>query len=187
VSGVTGAGPLLQRAVLATATRHAPGSLPTPADLGLAPVAICRLSGLAATGACPSLVEWFRPGTEPDPDTWFQPAGLSLPSEYREWEGRSQSGNAASVGVIRVGVEAPSGPGLRITSIREGDRYRLVPGVDPAFQTVGLRATAARAGVQWFVDGRPYRSGRWRLVPGRHQIRVVAGAESHQVSIEVLP
>ncbi|MFN0177972.1 MAG: penicillin-binding protein 1C [Gemmatimonadales bacterium] len=187
VSGVTGAGPLLQRAVLATAARHPAGSLPTPADLGLAPVPICRLSGLAATGACPSLVEWFRPGTEPGPDTWFQAAGLSLPSEYREWEGRSESGNGAAAGVIQVGLEAPTGPGLRITSIREGDRYRLVPGVDPAFQTVGLRATASGARVQWFVDGSPYRSGRWRLVPGRHQIRVVAGAESHQVNIEVLP
>ncbi|MGH7512505.1 MAG: penicillin-binding protein 1C, partial [Gemmatimonadales bacterium] len=59
VSGVSGAGPLLHRAVLLTATRHAPGMLPTPAAAGAVPVTICRLSGLLATPRCPAAVEWF--------------------------------------------------------------------------------------------------------------------------------
>ena len=61
VSGVSGAGPLLHRAVLATAGRHPPGALPTPQAAGAVPVLICRLSGLRATPQCPSAVEWFAP------------------------------------------------------------------------------------------------------------------------------
>src|SRR5439155_6519298 len=64
VSGVTGAGPLLHRAIMLTAESYAPGALPSPASAGAVPVTICRLSGLRATPACPAMVEWFLPGTE---------------------------------------------------------------------------------------------------------------------------
>src|SRR5262249_39418325 len=43
VSGVSGAGPLLHRAMLAVARRHPPGTLTTPASVEAVPVTICRL------------------------------------------------------------------------------------------------------------------------------------------------
>ncbi|MGH7676189.1 MAG: transglycosylase domain-containing protein, partial [Gemmatimonadales bacterium] len=67
VGGITGAGPLLHRVALRVARRYAPGSLPTPDAVGAVPRRVCRLSGLAATPDCPTLVEWFAPGTEPEP------------------------------------------------------------------------------------------------------------------------
>jgi len=86
VSGVSGAGPLLHRAVLLAANRHAPGVLPTPAAAGARPVAICRLSGLRATARCPSVVEWFAPGSEPSRSCdWHQNGALVLPAAYAEW------------------------------------------------------------------------------------------------------
>ncbi|MBA3260672.1 MAG: penicillin-binding protein 1C, partial [Gemmatimonadales bacterium] len=54
VSGVRGAGPLLHRAVLATARRYPPGQLPAPASAGAVPAGICRLSGLRASARCPT-------------------------------------------------------------------------------------------------------------------------------------
>ena len=65
VSGVSGAGPLLHRAVLATAARHSTGRLPSAEAAGAIPVPICRLSGLRATSRCPTATEWFAPGTAP--------------------------------------------------------------------------------------------------------------------------
>src|SRR5207244_2427210 len=56
VSGVTGAGPLLHRAIVLTAQSYAPGALPSPATVGAVPVMICRLSGLRATPECPGMV-----------------------------------------------------------------------------------------------------------------------------------
>ena len=53
VSGVSGAGPLLHRAVLAVARHYAPGSLRTPEAAGLRAATICRLSGLAAGAELP--------------------------------------------------------------------------------------------------------------------------------------
>ena len=57
VSGVTGAGPLLHRALLDVAKRYAPGVLPTPDAVGATRVRIC----------CPATDEWFLPGTAPAP------------------------------------------------------------------------------------------------------------------------
>jgi penicillin-binding protein 1C len=188
VSGVTGAGPLLQRAVLATAARYPAGRLGIPADVHLVATPICRLSGLAARHGCPSLTEWFRPGVMPGPDTWHGPRGITLPPEYLEWIGRAATGNgAATPEVLAVGRE-PQRAGLRITSLENGDRFRFVPGVDSRFATVGLRAVGAEpAKLRWFVDERPHPGGRWRLEPGVHRIVVSAGSERDEVVVEVVP
>ena len=188
VSGVSGAGPLLQRTVLAVASRYSPGRLAGPGDVGLEPASICRLSGLAANRYCPALTEWFVPGTVPGPDTWYGPDGVALPPAFAEWASRSGAGNAvAASGVIRSST-SPVPAGLRITSPRNGDRFRFVPGVDSAFATVGLRAAGAgRAKLRWFVDGKPERASRWPLQLGRHRIEVVQGRAHDQVEVEVLP
>jgi penicillin-binding protein 1C len=50
VSGITGAGPLLHRAVMAVSRRVPPGVLATPAEAGAVSEPVCRLSGLRAIG-----------------------------------------------------------------------------------------------------------------------------------------
>jgi penicillin-binding protein 1C len=86
VSGLTGAGPLLQRAVIAVSQRHAPGTLPAPRSVGAVAVEVCRLSGLRAVPGCPSMIEWFLPGTEPTrPCDWHRDGRVVLPAEYAEW------------------------------------------------------------------------------------------------------
>ena len=186
VSGITGAGPLVRRIVLATAERYPPGQLPTPADAGLVPATICRLSGLRVRHDCPSLTEWFRPGVLPALDDWYTGHGLALPAEFAEWSGASAAGNAvAAAGTSRRETD-PMMAGFRITSPRNGDRYRFVPGVAPEYATVGLRAVGAARVVRWFVDGLPYRESRWAIEPGIHRIRAVAGGSADEVAVEVL-
>src|SRR5262245_31753617 len=98
VSGVTGAGPLLHRAVMAVAARVSPGVLPTPAEAGAVPVPVCRLSGLRASSGCAHLTEWFARGTEPAEDTWEAGGRVTLPEEYADW---SRQG-------IRLAATAPT-------------------------------------------------------------------------------
>ena len=187
VSGVSGAGPLLQRVVLATADRYDPGSLPTPGDAGLEAATICAVSGLAAGPSCPTTTEWYRPGTVPNRTCdWHGADGVHLPPAYAEWVARSGAGNAiASAGIMRVATDSGR-IGFRITSPRDGDRYRFVPDVDPAYATIGLRAAGAPGRVRWFVDGRSFRGARWPLEAGTHTIRATTGALADEVTIEVL-
>ncbi|HET7584407.1 MAG TPA: penicillin-binding protein 1C [Gemmatimonadaceae bacterium] len=183
VSGVSGAGPLLRRAVLRTAARHPPGRLRTPAEAGAEAVRICRLSGLLEAHGCPSMTEWFAPGTAPVRlDDWYADGAVALPPEYAQWasEDAARSGDARPVaGAMLVSSRAggqserdsASVARLHIVSPRDGDRFGVPPGVDSAYATVGLRAAgAADGGVRWFVDGVPYAATRLRLVRGAHVI-----------------
>ncbi len=190
VGGITGAGPLLHRAVLLTARRYAPGDLPEPASAGLVSARVCRLSGLLATPDCPGMDEWFLPGTEPTRACdWHQGARVAWPVEYAEWAttvGQSDSRT--------VGLTAPNGPTVRpsdrptfhILSPQSGDRYALPVGVDPRYATLALRAAGGSGAVRWFVDGRPVAGERWPLAPGRHAIRAeTARGERDEVRIDV--
>ncbi len=194
VSGVSGAGPLLHRAVLATAVRHAPGSLPAPGAAGAVPLSICRLSGLRATARCPSAIEWFSPGTAPAAMCdWHGAHEVRLPAEYAEWaqeEGvrrpgsgdrrvghdkprgcaRASIGRGIGAGIVSspVSPPRPDAGAFRILSPQEGDVYRVPAGVEARYATLALRAAggAAGRGVRWTVDGRPQRSIRWALEAG---------------------
>ncbi|MEO8448876.1 MAG: penicillin-binding protein 1C [Gemmatimonadota bacterium] len=189
VSGVSGAGPLLQRAVLVTAARHPPGAWPTPGAHGLVAATVCRLSGLLATPRCPQATEWFRAGTAPESGCdWHTGEGVVLPVEYRAWAAQAREGNAvAAAGLVRV-ITGQAPQGFRIAYPQSGDRYRFVPGVELAYATIGLRSLGAprRSTVRWFVDGHAYRGTRWSLVPGRHVIRAEAGHLADQVTIDVV-
>lgn len=186
VSGVSGAGPLLHRAVMLTALRHAPGVLPTPAEAGAQPAEICRLSGARPGARCPRGVEWFAPGHAPrDSCTWHGEEGMRLPDEYAEWAATSAPAPVAAA----VPDESPPRPAarapLRIVSPRDGDRYALVPGVDARYATVALRAAGAARDVRWYVDGAPVASARWPLAPGAHVVEVRAGEARDRVRIVV--
>ncbi|MFL5576743.1 MAG: penicillin-binding protein 1C [Gemmatimonadaceae bacterium] len=199
VSGVSGAGPLLHRAMMLAARRYPPGTLTTPAEAGAVAVPVCRLSGMRATDECERLTEWFAPGTEPHaPDDWERGGRVRLPDEYAAWAA-SALHPAAGVGAedeataraMLAGV-APAGPPareghFRIVSPLDGDRYAVPAGVPGAYATIALRAAGRGAErVRWFVDERPWPRERWPLTPGAHVVRAhPATGEAQSVRIVV--
>lgn len=171
VSGVSGAGPLLYRIALETAKRYPAGWLPTPAMVGASPIEVCALSGLRATAECPSITEWFLPGTEPTrPDDWQTGGRTRYPPEYAEWL-------AMSAHRLAVSDEATGSDGNenlenrpRILAPRDGDRYEIPAGVAPRFATIAL-AASQQDRVRWRIDGRAFAGARWVPEPGEHTIR----------------
>jgi penicillin-binding protein 1C len=190
VSGVSGAGPLLHRAVLATARRYPVGALPHPGSVGSVPAAICRLSGARPSAGCPTTVEWLEPGhIAVDSCDWHDgTGGVALPVEYAEWSGtQGEPPVSAPVSRRRPDSAAALPAGFHIVSPRDGDVYRLPPGVDARDATVALRAAGeGGAGVRWTVDGVPHRPGRWTPRPGRHRVgAVTAAGDTAEVTVSV--
>ena len=189
VSGVTGAGPLLHRAVMAVARRIPPGALTTPAEVGAVSLPVCRLSGMRATPECAQLTEWFVPGTEPArDDDWERGGRVRLPDEYAEWARQGAQPAAAEVsravaaarvrassaGDVRRDAPAPVTQ-FRITSPLDGDRYTIPAGVESRYASIALRAGGRGADrVRWSIDGKPYDRDRWSLVVGPHDIRAIS-------------
>jgi penicillin-binding protein 1C len=179
VSGVTGAGPLLYRAVMAVARRYEPGVLPTPADVGATRARVCRLSGQLAGADCPGTLEWFLPGTEPRSSCdWHRPGGVVLPEEYAEWASSLPQGVVAGGPAPGGATLAASASALRIVAPQTGDRYDIPPGTDPRYATIALRAVGAAEDepLNWYVDGQRLASARWVLRPGAHVVRVVGAS-----------
>lgn len=173
VSGVTGAGPLLHRAVLLTAARSAPGAFQRPQDVGAMPVTICSLSGLRAGPRCPNQVEWFLAGTGPERECdWHRGDGLILPAEYQEWADQAHGVRASFSLELESAPDTVNGGRFRISSPRDGDVYQVPPGVDQRYATLALRAAGdgADGDLRWTINGRRYRESRWSLSPGRFTI-----------------
>ncbi len=187
VSGVSGAGPLLQRTVLQVARRYAPGSLQTPADAGMTPAVVCRLSGLPTKPGCPEIVEWFAPGSESRHRCdWHEGERVVLPDEYAEWLDLNRSRFWASA----TGDDLAASSGstrFRIISPQDGDYYSRPPGVEARYATIALRAVGATGdGVRWWVDGVEIATPRWQLRPGQHTIRAQAdNGDWDQVTINI--
>ncbi|HEY9505584.1 MAG TPA: penicillin-binding transpeptidase domain-containing protein, partial [Gemmatimonadales bacterium] len=187
VSGVSGAGPLLHRVVLATARRYPVGTLPSPRSAGAVPALVCRLSGAHPGPVCPTMTEWFAPGHAPaDTCRWHDgDKVVRLPAEYADWMERAEMARA---GPPPAAPRAAPVEGFRIVSPYEGDVYRLPPGVEARYATVALRAAGGPAGalVRWTVDGSPHGGSRWALQPGRHRFRAVSAAgDSAEVTVSV--
>jgi len=192
VSGVTGAGPLLHRAIMATARRYQPGVLTTPADAGAVSVPVCRLSGMRATQSCAQLGEWFAPGAEPKAaDDWEHDGRVMLPVEYADWSrqglGPLVSDMSLSSASVTRSLPAQARPGadsaseranqFRILSPLDGDRYAFPTGVEARYATIPLRAGGPGANrVRWSVDGRAHSGERWSLVLGPHVVRATSEA-----------
>lgn len=183
ISGITGAGPLLHRAVMAVSRRYAPGALPSPAEAGAAQVRICRLSGLRAGTDCPGTDEWFLPGTAPTGHCdWHQHGGsVRWPAAYAAWaakdgrtDGQADRRTDGQRAPERLTIRPPDR--LTITSPQDGDRYQIPPGVDRRYATIALSATGAANDepVRWSVDGEAISGARWALQTGSHRIRATA-------------
>ena len=197
VSGVTGAGPLLHRAIMATAQRVPPGAFASPQELGAISIPVCRLSGLLATDSCAKLNEWFIPGTAPtQPDDWERDGRITFPAEYAEWA--HQSASVVVNGALgprniarenRADSAAAGARALRILSPLDGDRYAIPSGVDPRYATISLRAAGHGADrVRWTIDGRLYSRTRWPLEPGAHVVQAsTPTGESVEAHIVVEP
>ena len=194
VSGVTGAGPLLHRAMLVTARRYAPSELPSPRAAGATRARICALSGLRATAGCADLDEWFLPGTAPRQDCdWHRDGAVVWPAEYVEWaeqNGRIEAASETAVRTTAAIKTAARGGGaqFQIVSPRAGDRYEIPPGMDPRYATIALRAstTPGDGAVRWFIDGRRVFESRWALMPGTHVVRAVTrSGATDETRIEV--
>jgi len=191
VSGVSGAGPLLQRAILATARRYPPGTLATPADAGLVPISICRTSGLIAGPECPHATEWFVAGSEPQHECdWHRGGRTILPAEYAEWLDRTREADPyrrAALAIEARSTDVRSGR-FQIVSPRDGDRYTAPVGVEARYASIALRAVGGTEAsvVRWWVDGVEVTTPRWRLTPGHHTIRAQsASGASDEVRIYV--
>ncbi len=200
VSGVSGAGPLLHRAVMLTAQRYAAGVLPTPVDAGLVASDVCRLSGMRATPHCPAISEWFVPGTEPrELDTWMTGSRVTLPPEYAEWAGQEDEVYLGAVDAEATAVVAAAGSmaaidtargpaasrGFRIVAPLDGDVYRVPPGVPDSYATIPLLAAGGDGPVRWFVDGVSHEGTRWRLARGVHVIRAESRTGTTEIRIRV--
>jgi penicillin-binding protein 1C len=194
-SGVTGAGPLFHAVMLAAqqrvtgrdATARVQPIVEQPADLRERRV--CGLSGLAANAWCPShALEWLPVDADVLPCSWHRPADEGLvvawPSEYREWalrQGlhveRARADPAARTARVAGRIDTAPLPPLEITSPAAGATYLLDPTLRREFQTLPLRAVAARPGrIEWIINGRVIgtrssdESLDWPLVPGAHTV-----------------
>ncbi|HMS03691.1 MAG TPA: penicillin-binding transpeptidase domain-containing protein, partial [Gemmatimonadaceae bacterium] len=176
VSGISGAGPLLRRAILSTAAHYQPGLLPSLEALGASRVRVCRVSGLGAVPACDAIDEWrLADAPEPAPDDWHRHGAVVLPAQYAEWEASEQALPSTLARTIAASrrTDDDHAP-LALLSPRDGDEYLLPAGPERSVATVPLRATGrgADAALTWSVDGAPVTSTRWAPAPGTHVVRV---------------
>jgi penicillin-binding protein 1C len=194
-SGVTGAGPLFHAVMLAAVQRDggAPreGEPIVPVPPGLERVAICELSGMRATDACPNQrQEWVQSGEDSLPCSWHHRTDEGLltiyPPEFRSWAGQTHAVAAAahenrdphtSAAPVRGNVSAPVP--LRVVSPATGSTYSVDPTLRREFQALPLRAVAPQpTTLTWFVDGERIgatsseRALSWPLVVGNHAIEV---------------
>jgi penicillin-binding protein 1C len=159
VSGVTGAGPLLHRALVDVARRYEPGVLASPAAAGAVRVAVCRLSGLLAGAQCPGTEEWFLPGTEPAADCdWHRPGGtVAWPAEYAPWAQQNGRGDAALVAAV---LAAGRGPGDRAALASVPSGAPPASGAGPAVVPANAEADSG------FRITSPLPGDRYQVPPG---------------------
>lgn len=198
-SGVTGAGPIFHD-VLMAAVERLQGALPID---DLAPIrrptpdvtraAVCALSGLAPTGACPRRVtEWLPADAPPDTCTWHHASDEGLvtvwPDRYRHWA--RADGLFVSPDHLRQGFGAsrrssavadrPSARSTTLTIVAPlaGAVYLFDPTLRSEFQMVPLRAEGTRGRLEWFVDAQPVGTAgsdetiRWPISRGTHAVTV---------------
>lgn len=187
VSGVSGAGPLFRDIMLALHRSRRPRSFNGPE--GIEERNICPLSGDLAGPGCPNrMSEVFLTGRTPKVQCRFHDrwGNRVYPPVYRDW---------ASKGEVDEGTKIGSGNACYIAFPKEGEVFRIDPGLRRESQAVTFKAVVpgTAEGIEWTMDGRRL-SGeiapRWRLEPGEHVLSikaVIGGREKkHRVRFLVL-
>ena len=194
-SGVTGAGPIFHNVMLAAAARSAGRSRSVRDTASVAPPtatvrrAICALSGLEATRACPRVIEeWTAAENQRTPCYWHRETegGVTVdwPAEYQAWAaGEHLVDRVVSPPARVVKAAAPALRSLRVLSPPDGAVYLTDPTLRPEFQTLPLRAAAAPGDtVQWRIDDEAVGSTDggaaldWPLSAGRHVVSARDGS-----------
>lgn len=187
VSGVSGAGPLFRDVMLALHRGERPESFIRPN--GVEERSICPLSGDLAGPGCPNrMSEVFLSGRAPKAQCRFHDrwGKIVYPPVYRDW---------ASKGEVDEGTKIGSGNACYIAFPRDGEVFRIDPGLRRESQEITFKAVVpgTAQGVEWTLNGRRL-SGeiapRWRLAPGEHQLAIramIGGRErTHRVRFTVL-
>lgn len=180
VSGITGAGPILERVMAAAMAGRPVESFEPPPTLEQR--AICPLSGRGRGPSCPDTRdEWLPASTQLEPCDWHDPEGLLVPSSLSAWASR-----------VGVGVRPGAGP-VAVAGPADGAIYWLDPARPAADQAIPLVAEAPPGALAiWEVDGEtiatapsPF-SARWVPEPGDHRVTVtVDGVRSAAVRVWV--
>lgn len=172
ISGVTGAGPILERVMTAAMVGRA-SDAPTPPP-SLARRAVCPLSGGLRGPQCPDTRdEWLPAGRDRSLCEWHGPDGTEIPAEHAAWAARN-------------GVPVQRGAGAaRIVSPSDGAVYWVETGRPAEDQAVPLLADApAGRTARWEVDGSTIATvttpsgARWVPTAGDHTVRVVVDGTS---------
>ena len=117
-----------------------------------------------------------------------QPIHVAVARRYDVETGGQSRWSGVIVVILRGAKEPKPEHGFRIVSPRDGDVYRLMPGVDVRYATVALRAAGGRGDglTRWTVDDVAHGGTRWTLLPGRHRVRAVsASGDSAEVTVRV--
>ncbi|MEZ5290918.1 MAG: penicillin-binding protein 1C [Vicinamibacterales bacterium] len=210
-SGVTGAAPIFHAVMLAAERRVAGESFSTaPVARPPGTVVertVCALSGQTANAWCPLRRREFVAAESPDVACrWHHGTDGGVvtewPSEYRQWarehagtspestlaareRGRDRDSRAGPTRRASRASGAAAGSAvperLAIASPPDGATYLIDPTLRREFQTLPLRAVAARGLVEWRVSGavvgRAPADGEvaWPLAPGTHTIEARDG------------
>jgi penicillin-binding protein 1C len=150
-SGVTGAGPLFHAVMLAAVQRDGKPALEgepiVPVVAGLECVAVCQLSGMRATDACPNQrQEWVRSESEALPCSWHHRTDEGLltiyPPEFRAWAAQSEARESHPSAAALAARKGP--PYERLPAAHKGPPYERLPAAHkgPPYE----RLPAARKG-----------------------------------------
>ncbi len=177
VSGVTGAAPMWNDAmrILLQGQPYRPFMRPD----GLEQAAVCELSGLLPTEACPhTRSEWFIAGTEPtQTDTYYQRVTLdaltgtfaneqtpperresalvlNLPVEAQPW---ARQQGLPLLADIRQRTESGQAGSLAMISPMPNTTYRITSNMDASAQQLSVEAVAAQSfsRLTLYADGTP--------------------------------
>jgi penicillin-binding protein 1C len=176
VSGITGAGPLFQRAMM-LAMEDVPSPRPL-SETSLEEKTICALSGELAGPSCPSTVqEKFAPGTSPrKPCSMHGPGGVDLGPHYYDW--------AAHEGVRTLTSAETGGALAQLAFPTDGSEFLRDRDLPEEDQTIPVRALPPRGGgaLELQLDrgeriplAAPY-STRIPALRGAHQLRLFRGS-----------
>ncbi|MBI2375665.1 MAG: penicillin-binding protein 1C [Deltaproteobacteria bacterium] len=204
LAGVSGAGPLFQKIILATRRASSSRPLPFPA---LEPAEVCALSGHRPTAECPSRRTLFvrrgdipkepcpfhkklrldrrnglRAGEDCPSEHVIESVVEALPAKFAAWQAA-----AAKAPPSRYSPLCPRKGGALGTIVverpRPGETYLIEPGYPVDTQSVELMAIAdpPPESLTWLVDGAPVATvsypyaAFWAMTPGRHEVRAVVG------------